>query len=77
MRAYTLTVLVIDHDGLGPEAVNEELEAGRFGNDCIHPHVVRSDSHEIGEWTDDHPLNSHSTNLIEWLEKNAPGRRVK
>lgn len=61
MKAYKLEVFIIDHDDLGPDAVVEELENGHFGNDCISPRVKKIEIKDIGEWTDDHPLNKHAT----------------
>ena len=61
MKAYKLEVLIIDHDDLGPDAVVEELENASFPNDCIHPQVKKVEIKDIGEWTDDHPLNKAST----------------
>ena len=57
-RAYTLTILVIDHDALGPEAVIQTLEHQKYPNHCISPEVIDGQEVEIGEWYDGHPLNT-------------------
>lgn len=68
MKAYVMQVLVIDHDEIGPGQAARELEAGRFGNDCIAPQVLGSpEVHDIGEWTDAHPLNQAGTDVARWL----------
>lgn len=53
MKAYKLEVLVIDHEGYGPTAIAAEVE------NCRHLtlSVINSQAAEIGEWTDEHPLN--------------------
>lgn len=57
MKVHKLTVYVIDFDHLGAEAVKETLENQRFPNDCIDPRVLSMETRDIGEWSDDHPLN--------------------
>lgn len=56
MKVYKLTVMVIDHDEIGDDVV-DELENGRFANGCISPDVMGFESREIGEWDDDCALN--------------------
>jgi hypothetical protein len=60
MRAYKMEVLIIDHDDVGLQAKNY-LENGNFPNDCIRPQVLSMKIADIGEWSDDHPLNRHDT----------------
>lgn len=62
MRAYKLEVLVIDHDNVGL-SVKEMLEDANFPNDCISPKVMKIQIADIGEWSDDHPLNKKDTFL--------------
>jgi len=57
MKVYKLEVMVIDHDELGPDGIREELENADFANHCIHPAVKKVECRDIGEWSDDHPLN--------------------
>lgn len=56
MRAYKLTVLVVDHDSVGEE-IAEMIEDARYPNHCISPSVIDIQSVDIGEWDDSHPLN--------------------
>jgi hypothetical protein len=37
------------------------LEDARYPNRCISPKVKSIEGREIGEWTDEHPLNKRST----------------
>ena len=57
MKAYKVVLLIVDHDNVG-HAIKDEIENARYPNRCIDPHVMSIDSAEIGEWADDHPLNS-------------------
>ena len=59
-QVHKLTVMVIDHDGLGGTEVRDVLESQRFPNDCISPCVMLVDTREV-EWSDDHPLNKTDT----------------
>lgn len=61
MQVHKLIVAVIDFDGLGPEGVKNALENGRFGNRCISPSVIATESVDIGQWSDDNPLNKRDT----------------
>lgn len=57
MKAYRISVLVIDHDGLGAKGIKDNMEAVSYPNDCLYPKVIGSEEADLGEWTDDHPLN--------------------
>ena len=57
MKAYKVEVLIIDHDDIGREAIHKVLENTRYPNRCISPQVMNIEEREIGEWTDNHPLN--------------------
>ncbi len=71
MKAHILTVVILDHDGLGAEGVVEELQSANFANDCIHPKVGKVETFELGEWEDNHPLNQGDTDQLKWLRENA------
>jgi hypothetical protein len=60
MKAYKVTLLIIDHDKLGKEAIVNEIENVRYPNRCLSPSVMSIQSREIGEWSDNHPLNFQS-----------------
>ena len=61
MKAYKITLFVIDHDNSGPEGITSALQTARYPNRCISPAVKSIEERDIGEWRDDHPLNLRST----------------
>jgi hypothetical protein len=67
MKAYILTVLVIDHDELGPDSIKANLEEAKFASDCISPQVQHTKEYDIGPWDDDHPLNRRDTDVSGYL----------
>ena len=56
-KVYKLTVMVIDHDDIGAQAVAEQIQHANYANDCINPEVAAVEVREV-EWGDGHPLNS-------------------
>lgn len=66
MRVYQLTIRVIDHDDVGAEGIKSVIENARYPNRCIRPEVASVLVRDIGEWSDDHPLNRRSTAEAEW-----------
>jgi len=64
-KAHLLQVLIIDHEALGADEIERTLEDARYPNRCIIPHVVKSQSVEIGDWEDDNPLNFSSKQATE------------
>lgn len=50
MKAYLVTLLIIDHDGLGAQGIESEIRANNWANDCIMPRVVETREADIGEW---------------------------
>jgi len=61
MKVMKLEVIVLDMDNLGAECVKEAIENARYPNRCISPEVKAIEVRDIGEWSDDHPLNRTST----------------
>lgn len=61
MKLIQMTVTVIDFDGLGADEVASVIENTKYPNWCIYPKVCETKVHDIGEWSDDHPLNLKST----------------
>lgn len=68
MKAYKVEILIIDHDNLGADGVREALEETRYPNRCIMPKVQSIEGRDIGEWTDEHPLNRRSTAAAAYKE---------
>jgi len=61
MKVHKLEVIILDFDDLGADGVRETLENQKFPNYCFAPNVQTIRTAEIGEWSDDHPLNKHDT----------------
>lgn len=74
MKAYTVSLLIVDHDALGRDEIKTVLENTRYPNHCILPQVFKVQEMDIGEWTDDHPLNFSQTDIKKWLEQNGPNQ---
>lgn len=56
MQVHKVTLMIVDHDQLGPDSVKQELENAHFGNDCISLEIASIETKDI-VWTDEHPLN--------------------
>jgi len=57
MKVHQVVLTVIDFDGLGAEEVGAVLENAHYPNHCISPHIRSIRTQDIGEWSDDNPLN--------------------
>lgn len=57
MKAYLATILVVDHEKYGPDDFRSSIENLRHW----YPTVMDVKEAEIGEWSDEHPLNSYDT----------------
>lgn len=68
MKAYKVEVLIIDFDEVGMPGIAQVLENGNYPNRCISPMVMSTQMRDIGEWTDEHPLNKRSTKLAAYQE---------
>lgn len=60
MKSYKVTLLINDHDEVGDE-IKDIIENQHYPNYCIAPLVMDIQSVDIGEWSDDHPLNKLKT----------------
>jgi len=65
MEVHQVVLTIIDHDELGRDEILAELENARFPNDCISLDVRSIETRDIGEWSDDHPLNRNATAAAE------------
>lgn len=61
MKIYKVVLTVIDHDGLGDIGIKETLEDTKYPNYCMYPAVHSVEGVDIGEWSDEHPLNHADT----------------
>jgi hypothetical protein len=68
MKVYKIEVMVIDHDDVGSPGILNMLEDARYPNDAITPKVISAQMKDIGEWTDEHPLNKRDTALAYYTE---------
>ena len=57
MKAQKATVYILDHEGFGKDAVKDNIECGSK----LSLHVTDVEEIDIGEWTDEHPLNKTKT----------------
>jgi hypothetical protein len=66
MKVYKVELLIIDFDKLGPDEIKSEIENCNYLNDCISPKVKAIEERDIGEWSDDNPLNNRNTSDAEY-----------
>uniref|UniRef100_A0A6H1ZV60 Uncharacterized protein n=1 Tax=viral metagenome TaxID=1070528 RepID=A0A6H1ZV60_9ZZZZ len=67
MKVYKIEVMVIDFDELGPTSIVSAMENVRYPNCCIiNLRVKDIEGVDIGEWSDDHPLNNSNTENEEY-----------
>jgi hypothetical protein len=57
MKVIKVVITIIDFDNVGINAVKEIVENAVYPNRCISPTVISIEERDIGEWTDEHPLN--------------------
>lgn len=61
MKIHRVVMYIIDFDEVGADGVKEVLQNTRYPNRCISPNIAEVQTRDIGEWSDDHPLNKLST----------------
>ena len=61
MKIHKIEISVIDFEDMGVEEITYILENTRYPNHCINPNVINVKTKDIGEWSDDHPLNCKNT----------------
>jgi len=66
MKVYKVELMIIDFDGLGANEIQSVIENQKFPNRCIFPDVMDISERDIGEWSDDHPLNNTRTSASEY-----------
>ncbi len=57
MKVHKIVLMVIDHDEVGKQGIVNVIEDQNYPNMCILPSVMDIETKDIGEWSDDHPLN--------------------
>lgn len=66
MEAHKVTLTILDLDEIGAEEIKIVIENTHYPNRCISPEVVSIETVDVGEWSDDHPLNNTKTAAAEW-----------
>lgn len=61
MKVYKVELLIIDFDKIGADDIKSIIENARDLNDCTSTSVKNIIEKDIGEWSDDHPLNHRDT----------------
>ena len=69
MKAYRITILIIDSDNVGKEEVVRILEDTKYPNYCISPEVLDVKEADVGSWSDEHPLNHSGAEKTNYIEK--------
>lgn len=64
-KIYRVTLLIVDHDGIGEGNLKDILENARYPNRCISPDVMKIETREV-DWNDEHPLNYQHTQAEEF-----------
>lgn len=62
MKAHILEVVILDFEGYGPQEYADLIESNRY---LGHAQVLSHRTAEIGQWSDDHPLNHTTTSAEE------------
>ena len=74
-KVYKVTLLIIDHDNIGPSSAVHALEHTHYPNRCISPSVVSIEQAEV-EWSDAHPLNQRHVDKCDEMRKLFPVQEV-
>ena len=61
MKAYKITLLFLDFEDIGPQEAKSLIENARLPNRIDPGTVMDLQEADIGEWSDDHPLNKRAT----------------
>jgi len=61
MKVLKVTLMIVDHDAVGADGVRDVIENTKYPNWCIAPLVAGIEARDIGEWSDDNPLNHDIT----------------
>ena len=61
MKVYKVELMIIDFDRCGPEEIQTVIENAHYPNRCINPQIKSIVEKDIGEWSDDNPLNNRNT----------------
>lgn len=59
MKAYKIELIAVDREGFGQEEIVSVVEDACENWGSLGVDVIKATEAEIGEWSDDHPLNTH------------------
>lgn len=63
MKAYKIELLVIAFENYSGQDIKEIIENNKY----ISPQVQTIQCVDIGEWSEDHPLNNRKTSQAEYI----------
>lgn len=66
MKVHRIVLCIVDHDEVGGEEAGQIIQNQKYPNYCIYPMVQSVETVDIGEWSDDHPLNKSATSRAEF-----------
>ena len=66
MKVTKVELMIVDFDNVGEDEIKDVLESARYPNRCISPEVMKMTTVDIGEWSDEHPLNSVDDQQVEY-----------
>jgi hypothetical protein len=61
MKVMRVEMFFIDFDEIGEDEAKSVIENTKYPNRCMYPEVKKVDVVDIGEWSNDHPLNNSKT----------------
>lgn len=64
MKAYRIVTYITDHEGIGIDEILFHLDSK-----YLTVQVGAIDEIDIGEWDDDHPLNSYETDTEAYFQE--------
>lgn len=73
MKAYKIELLIIDHEDMGLEEILDDLDNTQF----TMPQVKSVEVRDIGDWSDEHPLNRNETADAEYRALFAGGKHME
>lgn len=56
VAVHKITVMVVDHEGLGAGGVKQILENQQYPGQCINPTVILTETRLV-DWHEQHPIN--------------------
>lgn len=60
VKVHKITLMVVDHDQIGVDQLQQVIENVNYPNDCCAPEVMAIESAEV-DWTDLHKINMRAT----------------